>query len=103
VPSLTLFLFKAIPTSNLNDNVANTALLHADLDNYVGKVDFPALDDLGGDSEAVATPSTDGNLPMAFICAAGDDSLYGVLVTRDAITDENAGDDMTVRLTVEQY
>jgi hypothetical protein len=102
-PRLTLFLFKATPTSNLNDNVANTALLHADLANYIGKIDFPAMEDLGGDSEAVATPSTYGNLPLAFTCASGADDLYGILVTRDAITGESAGDDMTVRLTVEQY
>ena len=34
---LTLFLFKATPTSNLNDNVANTALLHADLARYYSR------------------------------------------------------------------
>ena len=102
-PRLTLFLFKAAPTSNLNDNVANTALLHADLANYIGKVDLPSMEDLGGDSEAVATPSTVGNLPLAFTCAAGADDLFGILVTRDAITGEVAGDDMVIRLSVEQY
>lgn len=99
-PRLTLYLFKAVPTSNLNDNAANTALLHADLANYIGKIDFPALEDLGGDSEAVATPSTTGNLPLAFVSGTNME-LYGVLVTRDAITGESAGDDMTIILTVE--
>ncbi len=102
-PRCTLFLFTAAPTSMLNDNVANTALLHADLANYVGKIDFPAMEDLGGDSEAVATPSTTGNLPLSFTCAAGADDLYGVLVTRDAITGETATDDWVIRLTAEQY
>ena len=102
-PRLTLFLFTAAPTSNLNDNVANTALLHADLANYIGKIDFPALGDLGGDSEAVATPSTDGNLPLEFTCATADDNLYGILVTRNAITGESAGDEMTVRLSADRY
>jgi len=102
-PELTLYLFNATPTSNLNDNAANTALLHADLASYVGKIDFPAMEDLGGDSEAIATPSTVGNLPLAFECASGADDLYGILVTRDAITGESAGDDMTVRITAEQY
>ena len=102
-PRLTLYLFTATPTSELDDNAANTALLHADLANYVGKIDFPALEDLGGDSEAVATPSTYGNLPLAFTCASTDTDLYGVLVTRDAITGETHGDDLTIRLTIEQY
>ncbi len=100
-PSLTLFLFKATPTCALNDNIANTALLHADIDNYIGKIDFLTMDDLGGDSESLATPSTYGNLPIGFNCATGSTSLYGVLVTRDAITGEVAGMDMIIRLTVE--
>jgi len=101
-PRLVLFIFTATPTCALNDNAANTALLHADLADYVGKVDLPAMEDIGtGDSEATATPSTTGNLPLAFTCAAADD-LYGVLATRDAFT-QTAGDDMVVRVTVEQY
>ncbi|MDY6957619.1 MAG: hypothetical protein SVK08_00545 [Halobacteriota archaeon] len=100
---LTLYLFSAAPTSELNDNAANTALLHADLDNYVGYIDFPALEDLGGDSEAIATPSTTGNLPLAYECASGADDLIGILVTRDAVTGETAGDDYTVRLTSRPY
>jgi len=102
IPRLTLYLFTATPTSQLNDNAANTALLHADLANYIGKIDFPAMEDLGGDSETLATPSTYGNLPFAFTCASDANDLYGILVTRDAITGESAGDDMTVKLTCEQ-
>jgi len=102
-PRLTLFLFNAAPTCELDDQAANTALLHADLANYVGKIDFPAMEDLGtGDSEALATPSTPGNLPLAFNCASADKALYGVLVTRTAVT-FGAGDDMTLILTCEQY
>jgi len=101
-PRLTLYLFTAAPTSQLNDNAANTALLHADLANYIGKIDFNAMEDLGGDSETIATPSTYGNLPLAFTCASDANDLYGILVTRDAITGESAGDDMTINLTIEQ-
>jgi len=69
----------------------------------VGKIDFPALESLGTtDSTATATPSTVGNLPLAFKCAAGADDLFGILVTRVAFT-QTAGDDMTVILLVEQY
>ena len=101
-PRLTLYLFTITPTSQLNDNAANTALLHADLANYVGKIDFQSMEDLGGDSEAIATPSTFGNLPLAFTCPSNANDLYGILITRDAITGEVAGDDMTVNLTIEQ-
>ena len=101
-PRLTLYLFKAAPTSNLNDRVANTAVLHADLANYVGRIDFMALEDLGGDSEAVVSPSTVGNLPLAFECAPDDGDLHGILVTRAAITGEVAADDYTVSLTSEE-
>ncbi len=102
-PRLRLFLFNAAPTCNLNDNVANDALVHADEANYVGYIDFPAMNDVGGDSEAIATPSTSGNLPLAFTCATAADDLIGVLVTRDAITGETATDDYIIKLTVEQY
>ena len=101
-PRLTLYLFNTTPTSELDDNAANTALHHADLANYVGKIDFPAMEDLGGDSEVVATPSTYGNLPLAFQCATAADDLIGILVTRDAFTN-TATNDMTVVLTVENY
>ncbi len=102
-PRLTLFLFNVAPTCELDDHTANTALLHADLSKYVGKIDFPAMEDLGtGDSESIASPSTYGNLPLAFNCATADDALYGVLVTRDAFTN-TAGNDITITLIVEQY
>jgi hypothetical protein len=78
-------------------------LLHADLANYIGKIDFPAMEDLGtGDSEAIATPSTVGGLPLAFECASAADDLIGILVNRDAFT-QVAGKEMRVVLTVEQY
>ena len=101
-PRLTLYLFNTAPTSELDDNAANTALLHADLANYIGKIDFPAMEDLGGDSESVASPSTSGNLPLAFNCASADDALYGILVTRDAFTN-TATNDINIKLVVEQY
>jgi len=104
-PGLTLFLFNVTPTSAVNDNVANTAVLHADEANYLGRVTFPAMADLGtGDSEAVVTPSlATGNLPLAFTCAAADSAIYGLVVTRDAITGETATDDLIIKLTIEEY
>ncbi len=102
-PRLVLYLFNVIPTCELDDHQANTALLHADLAKYIGRIDFPAMSENGtGDAEAIATPSTYGNLPLAFDCAAGADDIFGVLVTLDAFT-QDPGDDMTINLTVEQY
>ena len=103
-PGITLFLFNATPTCQLNDNAANTAVLHADEAGFVGRITFPAMSDLGtGDSEAIVTPSlTTGNLPLDFICASGDQDLYGVVVTRDAVTGESAGDDLIIKLLIHQ-
>jgi len=96
-PRLTMYLFSALPTSELDDNAGNTAVLNADIANFVGQIDFNALADLGGDSSAMATPSTYGNLPLDFKCASGTTSLWGVLVTRDVFT-QGTGDDMTAVL-----
>ncbi len=105
-PRLTLFLFNAAPaagTAELDDHAANTAVVHSLVSTYVGKIDFPAMEDLGtGDSEAIASPSTYGNLPLAYNCATADDALYGILVTRDAFTN-TATNDMTITLVCEQY
>jgi len=100
-PRLTLYLFNNTPTSELDDNAGNTAVLTADRPNYIGKIDFPAMEDLGGNSETLCTPSTYGNLPLAFNCDDDDNSLYGILVTRDAITGEAANMTVVVSLTSE--
>ena len=102
-PRLTLFLFNALPAAGLEDHLANIHPDLADLAKYIGKIDFPALESLGTtDSNAVASPSTVGNLPLVFKCAADADDLIGVLVTRDAFT-QTPTDDMTIILTAEQY
>lgn len=103
-PRLTLYLFDTASTAcELDDNAANTSPHFAEISTYIGKVDFPAMEDLGGVSEAIATPSTTGNLPLVFKAAAAADDLYGVLVTRDGITGEAAGSSLVISLTAEQY
>lgn len=101
-PRLVLWLFNAAPTCELDDNAASSCPTHADLANYVGCINFPTMEDFGDDSYAMCTPSTTGNLPLAFTTTAADTKLYGVLITRDAFT-QTATDDMTVVLTVEQH
>lgn len=99
---LTLYLFRVTPTAGeLDDNAVNTSVHTTDRPNYVGKIDFPAMSDLGGNSETEATPSTVGNLPRSFNCDPSDDSLYGILVTRDAETGEASGMTIVATLTSE--
>lgn len=102
VQRLTLFLFNASSASSNDDRTQNDAPLSGDSIKYQGRIDFSALDDLGGQSDTLATPSLSGNLPLAFECAAGENDLFGILVTRDAFTNEVAGDDYTIKLTCER-
>ena len=100
---LTLYLFKETPTSELDDNKVNTGPNDANRTFYLGKIDFPALESLGaGNSDTLAPPSPTTGVPFAFECAAADVDLYGILVTRDAFTNEIATDDYQITLTIEQ-
>lgn len=101
-PRVTLFLFTYRPTSALNDNVANTAVLTGDRAHYLGRIEFPAMSDLGGNSEAIATLDTGSNLPLEGRCGPTDDSVYGIAVTEDAITGEAAGMQLMFKLFVRQ-
>lgn len=95
---MTLFLFTAPPTSELDDNAANTAPAAADAPYFVGTIVFPAMSDLGsGPSYSVATPAlTTANLPLYFDAP----KLYGIAVITDA---SDPGDDtlLTISLTAE--
>lgn len=99
---LRLYLYRVTPTTGeLDDNKANTSVHTTDRPNYVRYIDFPAMTDVGGNSETISTPSTIGGLPVSFNCASGDDALYGILVTRDAETSESANMTMVISLTSE--
>jgi hypothetical protein len=103
-PGITLFLYSATPTSVLNDNVANTAVLHADAANYLGRITFPAMTDFGaGDSEAVADNTVaSSNMPFTFVAGASTTSIFGIAVTRDGITGEAATEELIIKLTIVQ-
>ena len=77
---LSLYLYGAPPTCELDDNAANTGPLVADLGFYLGHIQFPALSAQGGPSYAIVTPAqvyaTPGNIPFGF----DKSKLYGVLV-----------------------
>ena len=101
VPVMTMYLTNVTPLGNLNDNGANTNPVYAtEVDNYQGRLDWPAMEDLGGMSEAVLS-SADTKLPLHFTTASGDDALYGVLVVRDAAHTPTIAAKMTVTLTIE--
>lgn len=101
-PRLTLFLFNAVPTGALADNVANTNPILGDRTKYIGKIEFPALKARSAScaSEASATPSTVGGLPLWYKCAAAVTTIYGVLVTEDIFT-QTATDDIEITLQIE--
>ena len=90
---LTLHLYTAPPTCELDDNAANTGPLVADLASYLGYISFPALTSQGGPSFTQVTPSVvytvPGNLPFGF----DKSKLYGVLVDG---TGQDFGDDTTL-------
>jgi len=102
-PKLTIYLYNKLPTCELRDNVLSTGPLAADLPFYRGRLDFPAMEDLGGMSTSIITPSTYGNTPLDYKCDNTSTLLYGVAVLRDAVTDEAAGAKMHIRLVTERY
>ena len=98
---VTLLLFNAVPTSNLNDNAVNTAPAWADLAGYIGEINYPALNDRGGASKAEVIPG-EGKLPKPFTCAVGSKDIYYIAITEDAFTNEAADDDYNFAILVDQ-
>lgn len=99
-PSLVLFLFSDDPTGELDDNAANTNPVYANISNYIGHIDFDAMESLGASTSwTLATPGTGGNLPLRYITT--EDALYGVLATRDAWT-PGSGEKITVTLFLDR-
>lgn len=101
---ITMPIFNTTPTGALNDNLANTNPQFTDAAKVEGKLEFSAFSDLGdasAASDAQVTPGV-GGCPLPFVCAPDDNSLYGVVVTRDAFTNEVAGHSYTVILEIAQ-
>lgn len=103
-----LHLYAEAPTA-IADNAAFT-LLYANRLKRIGFIDFPALDTEAAGSDAYnsilvpgqLSPSTKGQLPLWFTCAAADRNLYGVLETLDAIATPVSGSTWTVVLAADQ-
>ncbi|KKK76877.1 hypothetical protein LCGC14_2859230, partial [marine sediment metagenome] len=78
-----LYLFSQPPTSETDDNVANTSPLTADALFFLGVIEFPAMSYVQtGDAISVATPSDLGHLPLLFDSPV----VYGILVGQDGDT-----------------
>jgi len=96
-PRLSLLLFTNPPIGEMDDAAANTSPISADVPYYLGRIDFPAMMYNGsGDASAIATPSTYGNLPLAFDAPV----IYGILVQQDA-TSTFVAEALTIALTAD--
>ena len=96
-PRLVLHLYRFPPACQLNDHATSTSPKAADLVNFIGSVDLPAMTSLGtGMSYTIATPSTYGNLYLPYDTP----KIYGVLHTLTAFT-QTVGGDMTIFLGAE--
>lgn len=98
-----LLLFNAAPTGQLQGGLANTNPLKGDRSSYLGTISFPQSTARGSTvaTYTEASPSTVGNLPMAFRCGSTTTDIYGVLVTRTGYTHTNT-DDIEIALFIEQ-
>ena len=94
-----LLLFDTSPTGALEDNTTNDNPLKADRSKYLGRISLPSTIANGATvaSTTLASPSTVGNLPFFYKCAAASTSLFGVLITLDVYT-QTATDDIEIAL-----
>jgi len=98
IAALTLHLFNITPTGETNDRVANDNPNAADKEEYQGAIEWPAMDNNGGISTAVVVFDP----PMPLGLAKGDDSIFGVLVTNTAFTNEAAAMKCLIKLMVRE-
>ena len=93
-----LHLFSSAPACNLNDNVANTSPVAADVPTFLGAAELVALRDYGttGLSYAHISKSTPGGLPIQHPAGA----VYGVLISVDAMTPGNVLATLTLHSTM---
>lgn len=92
-----LLLFSQPPTATeMDDNAAYGGIGAADVPYYLGSVSFAAAADIGAGAFAAASSPSVAS-PLLIRSSAGT-SVYGILVWRDAETNETAG--MTVTVTL---
>lgn len=93
-----LFLFTEAPTATeMDDNAAFAGVGAGDQTKFLGSIAFGALVDVGAFSFVRATAPTPG-APLFVHSTDEGASIFGILVWRDAETNETAG--MTVEVTL---
>lgn len=104
VETFRLHLFHTPPAAIL-DNAQCSAPLYADAAKYAGTIQFVACSTEGtGATSAYSnmTPNTpSSNLPLAFVCAAADRDLFGILECPLGFTPAS-GQQVLIKLSVEQ-
>ena len=100
--SYRILFFNDTPTGELTDNSANTNPVKADRSKYLGEIQLPSSIARGATvaTYTQASPSTVGDLPLDYKCAAGSTTLYFVLVTDTAYT-QTATDDIEIIFEIE--
>ena len=99
-----ILLFNAAPTGEVTDNTANVHPNKADRTKWLGNILLPTSIARGAAiaTYATASPSTTGNLPKFYKCAAGSTTLYFAVVTRTAYT-QTATDDIEFVFSLEHF
>ncbi|KKM80020.1 hypothetical protein LCGC14_1344130, partial [marine sediment metagenome] len=100
--SIALQVYTKYPTCELDDNAAAASPNPADGPYFVDEIVIPQMSSRGDNSYAVATPSTAGNLPLAFVCENGSRDLYVVAIAVDS-TSHTATEWLDLTLYIEQY
>ncbi len=103
-PRIDLEIYTKYPSCNLADNVPYVGPAPADKNFYWGPIAMMSLSDKAdatGDSSAIVSTSTVGNLPIGIVCENNNDRIFIVPVTLDAFT-QTATDDLTIRITALQ-
>ncbi len=98
-----IILFNAAPTGESTDNTANVHPNKADRTKYIDEISLPASVARGATiaTTTSASPSTTGNLPLHYKCAAGSTTLYFELITDTAYT-QTATDDIEIIFLIEK-
>ena len=97
-----LQVFTQPVTSTMADDAAAVSPNPADEPFFEDEIALPALAARGDGSYAVATPSTVGNLPLAFTCEPGSRDLFIKPIAVDATT-FTAGEKLTLKFKIERF
>ncbi len=99
---IALQVFTSPVTSTMVDNAPAVSPNPADEPFFEDEILLDPLQARGDGSYAVATPSTVGNVPIAFTCEPGSRDLYIKPIAVDATT-FTAGEKLTLKFKIERF